>query len=127
MYVTYCKNCGKRMEWPKQSLARGHCSKACYGATVRKDDDGPDMPPLNKDSISDEGYVCLVKAIVQQASDDVSHLSPNACHRISAEAFFLSPYFEALTSLDGKTILRKLHEEHRRRRYVRKDERNGFQ
>jgi len=115
------------MEWQKKSQARDHCSKICYGKTSRKDDDGPDMPPLDKESITEDAYVCLVKEIVRQAADDVTQLSPESSCRKDAEKFFLSPFFEAITGFDGKTILDKLHKEPRRRRYVRRDISDEFE
>lgn len=112
------------MEWPKQSLARNHCSKACYGVTCRVQNDGPDMPPLDKESISEDGYVALVNAIIRQASEDVTQYPPGNHIRLDAEKFFLSPYFDGLTGLElnGKEILAKLQAQPRKKRYNRRDD-----
>lgn len=95
------------------------CSPLCYRLhrekLFTKEDDGPPMPPLAADRITDEGYIALVKAIVSRASDDVTHFAPGTPYRVSAEKFFESEFFGALTGLEGEPILRKLQEEYNRK------------
>lgn len=105
------------------------CSKACYHEHMRKQlpivDDGPAMPPLDASRITDEGYVALAKAIVKQASRDVTNHKPGTQVRVQAEKFFESEYFSNLTGLDGEAILRDLRKgknkkETREKKHTRK-------
>lgn len=109
MFTRYCKWCRKRMYFYKESQICDFCCKQCYGKwcqfRAEKHNAGPELPPLDKDSISDEAYAALVGAIVKQASVDVTTFGPGTEHRISAERFFKSDYFAALTGLDGETVL----------------------
>lgn len=110
-----CKECGKLMYFQHVSQVNTFCSKACYHEQRRKQltivDDGPPMPPLKAENITDEGFVALVKAIVKRASRDVTNHKPGTQVRIQAEKFFESDYFAALTGLDGQAILRDLREQ----------------
>lgn len=115
-----CKECGELMYFQHVSQVNTFCSKACYHEHRRKQltivDDGPVMPPLDASKITDEGYVALVKAIVKQASRDVTNHKPGTRVRVQAEKFFESDYFAALTGLDGQAILRDLHEEYNKKK-----------
>lgn len=112
MFTMYCKWCRKRMYFYKESQICDFCGKVCYGKwcqyQAEKHNAGPELPPLGKDNINEEGYTALVSAIVKQAAEDVTKLSPGTAYRVSAEQFFKSDYFAALTGLDGETVLKNL-------------------
>lgn len=120
MYKRECKECGKPMVFEKTLYIRTFCSKKCYDAHRWKmhkgENDGPDMPPLDVDKISDEGFTALVAAIVQRASEDVKKFSPGSLYRVDAEKFFLSEHFSALTGMDGKTVLQNLLKEREKKK-----------
>lgn len=114
-----CAWCGKQMCFKLGSDITKFCSPLCYRLhrekLFTKEDDGPPMPPLEADKITDEGYVALVKAIVNRASQDVTKYAPGTQIRVSAEKFFQSEFFGALTGLEGEPILNKLQEEYKRK------------
>lgn len=58
-----------------------------------------------KKTMSDEGYINLVNAIVSRARSDIMYNKPGSSERIDAEAFFRSPWFEQLTGGDGRAAL----------------------
>lgn len=122
--ITKCKVCGRPATYGN------YCSKQCCGTDTQvkraSEQIEPDMPPLNGDNIATDGYVALVKAIVEQAKTDVVTQSPDSAFRIDAERFFQSSYFEVLTGLDGKTILHRLRREHIERKR-RKEKRYGLE
>ena len=88
------------------------CSKRC--SDIRKEKEyndpfnGPRMPHLKAENITDEGYLALVKAIVTNASHDVTRSKPGTRVRAEAEKFFASEYFNSLTGLNGEAVLRDL-------------------
>lgn len=111
-----CKGCGKTMAFRLMSEIKAFCSKKCYNDHRWKmaviEGEEPDMPPLDAASISDDGFTALVAAIVDRASNDVTHFSPGTPLREDAEKFFLSDYFSELTGLEGEPILRNLEKEY---------------
>lgn len=119
MIARKCAWCGKQMYFRQGNEIRKFCSPQCFRRhrekLFAKEDDGPPMPPLDADKITDEGYVALVKAMVGRASQDVTKYAPGTQIRVSAEKFFQSDFFGALTGLDGEPILRKLQEEYKRK------------
>lgn len=122
-----CGICGKLMNIPVTARFPKFCSRACSRENKRRlyeiEDDGPAMPPLDKNRISDEGFVNLITAIVSQAKDDVMTFAPGTMYREDAEEFFLSDYFHELTNLDGFDILYRLsqkYEEKQRKKESRK-------
>lgn len=104
-----CKECGKLMTFKLAADARQFCSKACFYANRKKQlnapGNGPAMPPLKAEDITDDGYIAIVKAIVSRASRDVTNFKPGTQARIQAEKFFESEYFNVLTGLDGQAVL----------------------
>mgnify|MGYP003292675617 CR=1 FL=1 len=119
MFKRMCLNCGKQMLFKEGIKIRQFCSKQCSEAFKEKEynhpSNGPVMPHLKAENITDEGYIALVKALVSRTSLDVTHFKPGTRARMDAEQFFESDYFTALTGLDGEPILRKLHEEYERK------------
>lgn len=117
MIEKQCKQCGKLMAFRKRENVVHFCSRKCY-LTYRKctsENSGPDMPMLDKDSITEEGYANLIAAIVHRASADVLGYAPGTPYRASAEEFFLSDHFGALTGLEGEPILRNLQKSYKQR------------
>lgn len=114
-----CAWCEKYMYFQQGNQITKFCSPLCYRLhrekLFTKEDDGPAMPPLDADRITDEGFTALVAAIVQRASDDVTQFSPGTLLRVDAENFFKSEFFAALTGLDGELILKNLEEGYKRR------------
>lgn len=55
-----------------------------------------------------DGTRLLVEAIVQQAMIDFHSSHPYSTERRELERFFRSSYFESLTGLNGRSILKKL-------------------
>jgi len=96
------------------------CSKQCRDKDRERkfasEESGPPMKPLTAENITDEGYIALVEAIVSRAGADVKNFKPGTQIRVSAEKFFESDYFSALTGLDGETILRDLQEQHKNKK-----------
>lgn len=62
--------------------------------------------------ICEEGALALVQAIVRQAKTDFMHSAPSSEVHKEATRFFQSRWFEALTSLNGKELLRDLQAEY---------------
>jgi hypothetical protein len=63
------------------------------------------------------GYENLANAIVAQAVDDYRRLLrgkrvPDKVTKKKCEKFFLSKWFESLTQVDGKKILKRLQKEY---------------
>lgn len=114
-----CSWCKKVMVFKLGEPIKSFCSKQCYGMDKEKrfasEDSGPPMPPLKVENITDEGYIALMKAVVSRAGQDVTKFKPGTQIRVSAEKFFESEWFSALTGLDGKPILRELQEEYKRK------------
>lgn len=125
-----CSWCKKVMVFKLGEPIKSFCSKQCYGMDKEKrfasEDGGPPMPPLNAENITDEGYIELMKAVVNRAGQDVAKYNPGSQIRVSAENFFMSDWFSALTGLDGKPILRKLQEEYNRK-HKHKKRKPGWQ
>lgn len=124
MYKRRCSWCKKVMEFKLGEPIKSFCSKQCYSMDREKrfasEDSGPPMPPLKVEDITDEGYIALMKAVVSRAGQDVSKYKPGTQIRVSAENFFRSDWFSALTGLDGKLILRELQEEYTRKHQHKK-------
>lgn len=64
------------------------------------------------------GYENLANAIVAQACDDYRRLQrgkrvPDKVTKEECEKFFLSQWFESLTQVDGKKILKRLIKEYK--------------
>lgn len=120
MYKRKCQECGKQMEFKLGAYIKPFCSKRCSDIHREKmynaPDNGPAMPPLKVESITDEGYIALVKAIVARACHDVTHFKPGTQIRIQAEKFFESDHFANLTGLDGEAILRDLRKKAEKRK-----------
>lgn len=116
MYEKTCKWCGKTMVFKPNEKVRRFCSKLCYGAEKHHRfngaDNGPEMPLLEVDKISDEGVVALIAGIVAQAKDDVLNFAPGTMYREDAEQFFLSEDFAEMTNLDGFDILCRLQDQY---------------
>lgn len=55
-----------------------------------------------------DGAQALLEAIVQQAMIDFHASQPFSTERQEVERFFRSSYFEDLTGLNGRAILKKL-------------------
>lgn len=66
--------------------------------------------------IDSDGARSLVEAIVNQAKLDVLNYEPDTVVRRDAEKFFNSKWFESLTGLNGKPILRELRIESAKKR-----------
>lgn len=62
--------------------------------------------------IDPQGAQNLLQAMIHQAAQDVLHRKPGSYIRIDAENFFRSAWFEKLTGLDGKHILKQLQAEY---------------
>lgn len=60
-------------------------------------------------TMTDEGYINLVHAMVSHARSDIMYNPPGSSARIDAEAFFHSPWFEQLTGGDGKAAMDSIH------------------
>lgn len=116
-----CIICGREMRFNNPLEKRDICSETCSRENMRRQlastDEGPSMPPLKAENITDEGYIALVKAVVSRASHDVTHFKPGTQVRVQAEKFFESEYFSALTGLDGQAILRDLREEYNKNKH----------
>lgn len=112
MFKRKCHECGKELFFRPGERIKPFCCKKCSESYHEKEynapENGPVMPPLDVDRISDEGFEALVAAIVHLASEDVKKFSPGTLYRVDAEKFFLSEHFSALTGMDGKTVLRNL-------------------
>lgn len=94
---------------------RKFCSRQCFlldrqKAYTVEDDANVVLPPL--ESLSDEGFMALVTAIVQQAKDDVMNSAPGTVLREDAESFFMSETFYEMTNLDGFDILCRLQDKY---------------
>ena len=120
-----CKWCKKPMRFNTPSEVRKFCSRQCFRAHREKaytiEDGGPEMPPLEQ--ITDEGFMALTTAIIQQAKDDVMQNAPGTWLREDAEEFFLSEEFYGMTNLDGFDMLCKIqdrYDEKMRRKAERK-------
>ena len=101
----------------KRDICSETCSLENRRIQLASPDDGPSMPPLKAENITDDGYINLVKAIVARASHDVTRFKPGTQVRIQAEKFFESEHFNALTGLDGQAILRDLREEYNKNKH----------
>lgn len=114
MYKRRCSWCKKVMEFKLGEPIKSFCSKECYSMDREKrfasEDSGPPMKPLTAENLTDDGFLTLVEAIVACAGKDVAHFAPGTQIRVSAEKFFESEYFSALTGLDGQAVLRDLLE-----------------
>lgn len=111
-----CLWCKRDMVFKLGEHITQFCSRECHDMDRQKKfasaDEGPPMPLLKAEDITDEGYIAICKAIVGRASQDVTKYKPGTQIRVSAEKFFESDWFSTLTGLDGKSILRKLQEEY---------------
>jgi len=115
MIQVKCKECGKPMLIQCLTDRRKFCSRQCFQkdrarAYTVEDDEGVVLPPL--EHITDEGFVALTTAIVQQAKDDVMQNAPGTYMREDAEEFFLSETFYEMTNLDGFDILCKIQDKY---------------
>lgn len=119
------------MEFKLGENVRLYCSNLCENMSkemkLAREDSGPPMKPLTAKDITDDGFVALVEAIVERASHDVTHFSPGTEYRTSAENFFKSEFFAALSGLEGEPILRDLQEEYNKRnRRLHREEKKRF-
>lgn len=110
-----CKWCNKPMVFQNFSEVRKFCSRQCFlldrqKAYTIEDDACVVLPPL--EHITDEGFICLVEAIVGQAKTNVMTSAPGTYLREDAESFFMSEHFYELTNLDGFDILCKLQDKY---------------
>ena len=115
MIEVTCKQCEKPMVFQHSSEVRKFCSRQCFlldrqAAYTVEDDVNVVLPPL--EHISDEGFVALTTAIIQQAKDDVLQNAPGTLLRQDAEAFFMSETFYGMTDLDGFDILCRLQDKY---------------
>ena len=115
MIETKCKWCEKPMVFQTPTDRRKFCSRQCFRAYREKmytteDDANVVMPPL--EDITDEGFIALTTAIIQQARDDVMNSAPGTYLREDAEAFFMSETFYEMTNLDGFDILCRLQDKY---------------
>lgn len=114
MIERQCAWCGKQMAFQTYTDMRKFCSRQCFLLDRQKaytmEDANVDVPMLEE--LSDEGFVNLTMAIIQQAKDDVLQNAPGTCLREDAEAFFLSETFYGMTDLDGFDILCKLQDKY---------------
>ena len=114
MIETKCKWCEKPMQFGNPSERVKFCSRQCFRAYREKkytlEDSGPEMPPL--EDISDEGFMALTMAIIQQAKDDIMQNAPGTMIREDAEEFFLSEEFYGMTNLDGFDMLCKIQDKY---------------
>ena len=62
---------------------------------------------LNINTLNDTGVANLIGGIVNQAVNDWLQAPECSVTRREVEKFFRSHYFQRLTNLDGKTILRE--------------------
>ena len=112
MYEKQCKWCGKVMQLKPNKWVKTFCSNKCHQAhresLYNADDNGPKMPALDKNNVSDAGVVALIEGIVAQAKEEVLRNTPRSQVRQEAEAFFLSEEFGYMTDLDGFDILCRL-------------------
>ena len=63
-------------------------------------------------SITDKGYVNLMKGLIAQGRRDILRNKPDTTRRRQAEAFFRSRWFERMTGLDGKKVLAQFQSEY---------------
>lgn len=63
-------------------------------------------------SITDKGYVNLMKGLIAQGRRDILRSLPGTTRRRQAEAFFRSHWFESMTGLDGKAVLAQFQREY---------------
>lgn len=121
MYTWICVTCGKVMQAERKADIRKTCGGLCLEQYTRAK--GGHRPiftrPVNRD-LHPDGVDYLIAGIVKQASQDVLRYSPANEIRQDAERFFLSDYFRALTDMDGKEILHKLHYIYNERRKKRR-------
>ena len=115
MIEVKCKECGKPMLIRSLTDRRKFCSRPCFlidrqRAYTIEDDAGVVMPPL--EHITDEGFMALTMAIINQAKDDVMNNAPGTSVREDAEEFFLSEEFYGLTNLDGFDTLCKIQDKY---------------
>ena len=115
MIKVKCKECGKPMLIRCLTDRRKFCSRPCFlldrqRAYTIEDDAGVVMPPL--EHITDEGFMALTMAIINQAKDDVMNNAPGTSVREDAEAFFLSEEFYGMTNLDGFDMLCKIQDKY---------------
>lgn len=115
MIEVKCKWCEKPMLIQSLTDRRKFCSRKCFQldrakAYTIEDNVEVVMPPLEE--ITDEGFVALTTAIIQQAKDDVMHSAPGTPLREDAEAFFMSETFYGITDLDGFDILCRLQDKY---------------
>lgn len=128
MIEVKCKECGKRMLIRCLTDRRKFCSRKCFlldrqRAYTVQDDEDVVMPPL--EHITDEGFMALTTAIIQQAKDDVMQNAPGTWLREDAEEFFLSEEFYGMTNLDGFDMLCKIqdrYDEKMRRKAAKKEQ-----
>ena len=120
MFKRKCHECGKQMFFKVEQPIKPFCCKECSDKWHERDyndpKNGPVMPRLKKENITDEGYVAIVKAIIGRAGRDVSNFKPGTRCRVLAEEFFRTEYFAALTGLDGEAVLRDLQKSHKERK-----------
>lgn len=119
-----CKWCEKPMQFELPSDVRKFCSRQCFRAHKEKlytveDSEGVVLPPL--EHITDEGFMALTTAIIQQARDDVTNNEPGTYLREDAEAFFLSETFYGITNLDGFDMLCKVQDRAEEKQRKRKE------
>ena len=115
MIEVKCKECGKPMLIRSLTDRRKFCSRPCFLLDRQReytvqDDAGVVMPPL--EHITDEGFMALTMAIINQAKDDVMNNAPGTSVREDAEEFFLSEEFYGLTNLDGFDTLCKIQDKY---------------
>lgn len=72
-----------------------------------KTDQATHKERLDINSLNDTGVTNLIGGIVNQAVNDRLQAPECSVTRREVEKFFRSHYFQRLTNLDGKTILRK--------------------
>lgn len=65
--------------------------------------------------IGPDGAQYLIQAIVDRAATDYLHAPEESGMRQDVEKFFLSEWFECLTGLDGRTVLKDLKAEYGRK------------
>ena len=115
MIEVKCKECGKPMVIHTLTDRRKFCSRQCFlldrsRAYTVEDDEGVVMPPL--EHITDECFMALTMAIIQQAKDDIMSNAPGTAVREDAEEFFLSETFYGMTNLDGFDMLCKIQDKY---------------
>lgn len=117
MFSYTCPVCGKVKEVERRSQVRTYCSYACSN-TGRQRHGDTTCSTISSKRVHPRGFDNLVAGMCRQAREDYMKYPPGSYFRVSAEQFFRSDYFAALTELDGEAILHDLAKLYNRREKI---------